>query len=88
MIKIMTTRVSRRSLLSMSVGAIAVLAALPISAQTLECPEAARMEVTGDIPLANMRIGVSVAYLEVPFYAISSSASKMERLSSGSPMTC
>ncbi len=27
------------------------------------------MEKTGDVPPANKRIGVSVAYLEVPFYA-------------------
>lgn len=69
MIKKTTTRVGRRSLLSMSAGAIAVFAALPASAQTLDCPAAARMEVTGDVAPANMRIGVSVAYLEVPFYA-------------------
>ncbi len=63
------THMRRRAFLAVSASAMALFAALPGTAQTLDCPAAARVAVTGDVPPANKRIGVSVAYLEVPFYA-------------------
>ena len=38
-------------------------------AETLSCLPVARMEPIPDTPPANKKIGVSVAYLKVPFYA-------------------
>ena len=64
-----TTKLGRRAFMVASTSAVAFLAANPAIAQTLDCPSAARMEITGDVEPANMRIGVSVACLEVPFYA-------------------
>ena len=39
------------------------------SADKLSCPPVQRMAQTSDTPPANKKIGVSVAYLKVPFYA-------------------
>lgn len=69
MTRLRSMKSGRRVFIAASTSALAFLAAMPAMAQTLECPAAARMEITGDVPPANMRIGVSVAYLEVPFYA-------------------
>ncbi|MCC5973832.1 MAG: sugar ABC transporter substrate-binding protein [Rubellimicrobium sp.] len=69
MTRLRSTKPGRRVFIAASTSALAFLAAMPAMSQTLECPAAARMEITGDVPPANMRIGVSVAYLEVPFYA-------------------
>ncbi len=38
-------------------------------AEQLACPAAKRIEATGQFPPANKKIGVTVAYLGVPFYA-------------------
>ena len=69
MSRLTTTDLGRRLFMVASTSAVALFAAVPAMAQSLDCPAAARMEITGDVPPANMRIGVSVAYLEVPFYA-------------------
>jgi ABC-type sugar transport system substrate-binding protein len=42
---------------------------IPVSAEKLNCPAPKRMEYKAGITPANMHIGVSVAYLSVPFYA-------------------
>ena len=68
--KILTdTRTGRRAFLALSASAMALLGAQPLLAQALDCNPAVRETITGDLPPANLRIGVSVAYLEVPFYA-------------------
>lgn len=64
---------SRRRFLRLALALHASTAALVASgaayAEKLDCPAATRIEATGQFPPANKKIGVSVAYLGVPFYA-------------------
>ena len=68
-------KVSRRNLLlaaaAVGAGATAIsgLFASPATAEPLECLPPVRMEMVSGVAPANMKIGVSVAYLKVPFYA-------------------
>jgi ABC-type sugar transport system substrate-binding protein len=52
----------------LSYGLLGILASAA-SADKLSCPPVQRMAQTSDTPPANKKIGVSVAYLKVPFYA-------------------
>ena len=52
----------------LSYGLLGILASAA-SADKLSCPPVERMAQTSDTPPANKKIGVSVAYLKVPFYA-------------------
>jgi ABC-type sugar transport system substrate-binding protein len=52
----------------LSYGLLGILASAA-SADKLSCPPVQRMAQTSDAPPANKKIGVSVAYLKVPFYA-------------------
>ena len=53
----------------LSPGIIAAAVSLASAAEKLSCAPPQRMAQTSDTPPANKRIGVSVAYLKVPFYA-------------------
>ena len=52
----------------LSYGLLGILASAA-SADKLSCPPVQRMAQASDTPPANKKIGVSVAYLKVPFYA-------------------
>src|SRR5271163_401305 len=52
----------------LSCGLLGILTSAA-SADKLSCPPVQRMAQTSDTPPANKKIGVSVAYLKVPFYA-------------------
>lgn len=66
-------KASRRGFvkLAMALGlaGAASLATAAAQAEQLECPAAKRIEATGQFAPANKKIGVTVAYLGVPFYA-------------------
>lgn len=64
--------VSRRRFLlalALNVGTVALVTSGAAQAEKLECPAAKRIEATGQFSPADKKIGVSVAYLGVPFYA-------------------
>jgi ABC-type sugar transport system substrate-binding protein len=58
-----------KATLALGVGGGALFACGGALAEQLACPAAKRIEATGKYPPANKKIGVSVAYLGVPFYA-------------------
>jgi ABC-type sugar transport system substrate-binding protein len=64
-------RVLRRAVMVglLSSAVISVAASLASAAEKLSCAPPQRMAQTSDTPPANRKIGVSVAYLKVPFYA-------------------
>jgi len=60
----------RRVLQGAAYGALSLgISSTAALAETLSCLPVARMEPIPDTPPANKKIGVSVAYLKVPFYA-------------------
>ncbi|MCP4382418.1 MAG: sugar ABC transporter substrate-binding protein [Hyphomicrobiales bacterium] len=66
-----TVRITRRALLAgvAAIGFGALSATGPALAQTLDCPPPPRVTMVDGVEPANKKIGVSVAYLAVPFYA-------------------
>lgn len=63
------SEVSRRILIQLACATAIITSAGAAHAETLECPAAKRIEATGQFPPSGKKIGVTVAYLGVPFYA-------------------
>jgi ABC-type sugar transport system substrate-binding protein len=61
--------ISRRLTLQLMCATTLAFSAGIAQAEQLDCPAAKRIEATGEFAPANKKIGVTVAYLGVPFYA-------------------